>query len=401
MKKIITTLIFLIICKTSFSQTIKNFDSVYNNGRAKFQYYDGQHNEIILNGKFTFFQKNTITETGEYRNNLKVGQWDYVDTADNEYVKVSGKYKDDLKDGVWNSIQTDGSKKLNYILNFKKDTLVGKINIDGLTGQFTADGKYIGDWKMECDDYLYKASFIDNILVKLTRERLINHSLVGEYNPDISKIDFLKLTDESNHIVRQKYDLVGITRVLVDDFQTSKIYGVPDYDEKLQEQLFYYFFDCIESKIGDFLFLDRGWNSLKFSLINNPDFLYLIEPTKEIQAEKIKKRRDFEKVYGPVVEYDQIAEKPSYPGETDNFIKFIRSNYRNTGNVSGRLFIEVIIGRNGKLHIVKTTCSGNLSCEEINRILNISPNWIPGKQNGKFMNVKVAFPIIFQKMENE
>lgn len=384
----------------SFSQTIKNFDGDYKYGKAKYQYYNGKQNEVILNGKFTFSKSDKITERGEFKNNLRNGKWEYIFTEKNESVKITGKYKNDLKDGVWKfSVNKDGLKK-DYVLNFKNDVLIGKININGLIGEFNGEGKYIGNWNTDYEGYSYTANFIDNILILLSRKRLTNGSFIGEYKPDTSKIDFLNLADENNHIIRQKYDLDGNVRTIVDDFEISKVYGVPDYDENLQEKLFYYFFDSIESRLEESFINNVDWTFLKqLKLINNPDFLYLIEKSREIQENKIKNKKKFEELYGPVIEYSHAEVKPFYIDGNDKFVEFLSENYKNEESVSGRLFLEFIIDKEGKLHIVKTVCSDNISCDEINRILNISPKWEPAKQNGKLTNVRISIPIMFKKMK--
>lgn len=397
MKNSLTLLIFLFLFKTSFSQTIKNFNGVYKNGKASYQYYEGKQNEIIMNGKFNFTRNNTITESGQFKNNLKNGKWDYVYKEHKKHVEISGIYKNDLKNGLWKFNLVDENSEKKYLLNFKNDTLIGKISFDGLIGEFDNYGKYINNWTVEYEGFLYKASFIDNILIKLSRQRIKNNSFFGLYNPDISKIDFLKLNDDSNNIVRQKYDLEGSIRTIVDDFQISKIYGVPDYDENLQEKLFYYFFDSIESKIEESAFLALGWNFLKeFRLINNPEFLYT--EFKQNETTKISEVENRTFIDSDVFSYNvPLDEKPYFINGNNKFVKYIIENYSNFENVSGKAFIKFNIDKEGKLTILTIKTIGNISENELRKVVDKSPKWKPGKKDGKPIAAAFSIPITISK----
>jgi hypothetical protein len=397
MKNNLTLLIFLFLFKTSFSQTTKNFNGVYKNGKASYQYYEGKQNEIIMNGKFYFTRNNTITESGKFKDNLKNGKWDYVYKEHKKQVKISGFYKNDLKNGLWKFNLADENSEKKYLLNFKNDTLIGKINIDGLTGEFDSYGKYINNWTVEYDGFLYNASFKDNILIKLSRIKTDERNLVGLYNPEISKIDFLNLNDERNNIVRQKYDLEGSVRTIVDDFQISKVYGVPDYDENLQEKLFYNFFDDIESKIEESAFLALGWSFLKeFRLINNPEFLYT--EFKQNETTKISEVEDRTFIDVDIFSYNvPLDEEPYFINGNNKFVKYIIENYSNFENVSGKAFIKFNIDKEGKLTILTIKTTGNVSENELRKVVDKSPKWKPGKKDGKTVAVTFSIPITISK----
>ena len=327
MKKITQILLILFITNLSFSQITKTFKGNYKNGKATFQYYDGIQKDIILNGKFSFTKDNTITESGEFVNNLKNGKWVYTYRENKDLIKINGLYKNDLKDGLWSfNLYEEGLKK-EYILNFKKDTIIGKINIVGLQGEFSTNGKYIGDWIIDHNGYLSKAKFIDNILIYMDGRSTKSSTNAGRYQPDIYKIDFLNLSDKKNGVERKKYDIDFIKRT--ENLDVSKIYGVSNFEAEYKQDLFNYFFSSIVSNIKDDVFRHiLNWSYLKeFELINNPDVLYKSTQRNEIAKIEKNKREEFEEIYGSVIESSQVEEKPDYIGGFQKFIDFLSRNY--------------------------------------------------------------------------
>jgi hypothetical protein len=88
-----------------------------------------------------------------------------------------------------------------------------------------------------------------------------------------------------------------------------------------------------------------------------------------------------------------VDEKPIFKNGNDKFIKFITENYSGFDEVSGRVLIEFIIDKNGKLNILTIRTTGSISEKEIRRVLNNSPQWKPGIKKGKTVEVKYSIPI--------
>lgn len=94
-----------------------------------------------------------------------------------------------------------------------------------------------------------------------------------------------------------------------------------------------------------------------------------------------------------------VAEKmPEYPdGGIDGFRKFIIDNFQdidNTEDIEGMIVSSFIIDTNGNLRnidILRDLGSG--IAEELTRILNLTPKWIPGQIGDVNVNVKYTFPI--------
>jgi TonB family protein len=100
--------------------------------------------------------------------------------------------------------------------------------------------------------------------------------------------------------------------------------------------------------------------------------------------------------------YDVVEQMPSFPGGTQKLKEFIEENLRypkelEESCVQGRVIVRFIVERNGKLSNVKVVKSVHpVLDKEALRIVNLMPNWIPGKQNGRTVRVKFLIPITFR-----
>lgn len=105
----------------------------------------------------------------------------------------------------------------------------------------------------------------------------------------------------------------------------------------------------------------------------------------------------------PVDDFVTIAEKmPEYDGGLSSFYKYVRKKMKyptqaRKMGVEGKVFIEFIIDKTGALTEVKVIKGIGAGCdEEALKVIKNSPAWIPGKQRGKPVKVKMVLPIIFR-----
>ena len=100
--------------------------------------------------------------------------------------------------------------------------------------------------------------------------------------------------------------------------------------------------------------------------------------------------------------YDVVEQMPSFPGGYQKLYEFIKKNLRYPkecadSGIQGRVIIAFIVERNGKLSNIRVVKSVNPALDkEALRIVNLMPNWIPGKQNGRTVRVKFLIPITFR-----
>ncbi len=100
---------------------------------------------------------------------------------------------------------------------------------------------------------------------------------------------------------------------------------------------------------------------------------------------------------------DQLEEQPSFKGgSVDKFVLWVFSHLRYPeeaykNNITGKVFLEFIIHKDGKVRDVKVLrSSGNeLLDKEAIRVVSLSPEWKPGKAKGEAINVRYALPVAF------
>lgn len=105
----------------------------------------------------------------------------------------------------------------------------------------------------------------------------------------------------------------------------------------------------------------------------------------------------------PVKDFVVIAEKSAaFKGGMGKFYKWIgrRMKYPSQAKrmgVEGKVFVEFIVERNGKLTDIKVVRGIGAGCdEEAIRVLEACPNWNPGEQRGRPVRQKMVIPISFR-----
>lgn len=111
----------------------------------------------------------------------------------------------------------------------------------------------------------------------------------------------------------------------------------------------------------------------------------------------------------PIVEADSTEEvlieaeqMPSFIGGEDSLYSFLRQRLvypqlAKENGIEGKVIVRFIVEKNGKLTNIEILRKMGWGCdEEAIRILKLSPNWIPGKMNGKAVRVIYTLPITFR-----
>lgn len=92
---------------------------------------------------------------------------------------------------------------------------------------------------------------------------------------------------------------------------------------------------------------------------------------------------------------------PEYPGGSDAMTSFIKKNIKypeiaRDNDIKGKVYIEFVINTEGYVTNVQIKKGIGGGCdEEAVRIIKKMPQWKPGIQNGKPVNVKILLPILF------
>lgn len=97
-----------------------------------------------------------------------------------------------------------------------------------------------------------------------------------------------------------------------------------------------------------------------------------------------------------------VEQNPTFKGGDISFIKYLKSNLnypekaRRMG-IEGRVFVQLIVEKDGSLtdFSIIRGIGGDCNDEAI-KVMQKSPNWIPGKQRGRPVRVQMIIPISFK-----
>lgn len=95
---------------------------------------------------------------------------------------------------------------------------------------------------------------------------------------------------------------------------------------------------------------------------------------------------------------------PEFKGGYDSLVSFISENlkypeWEQKNKIEGKVYVTFVISETGKIkdiNIVKSVKESRNFDNEVIRVLNLMPDWIPGKHNGKNVDVAFSLPINFQ-----
>lgn len=99
--------------------------------------------------------------------------------------------------------------------------------------------------------------------------------------------------------------------------------------------------------------------------------------------------------------FTTVEEPAKYPGGDETLKKFIDENIEYPtqaikDNISGTVFVQIIIEKDGSISDVKVLRGIGGGCdEEAVRVISKMPNWIPAKQKGIPVRSFYIIPIIF------
>ena len=99
--------------------------------------------------------------------------------------------------------------------------------------------------------------------------------------------------------------------------------------------------------------------------------------------------------------YQKVDREPQYPGGIENLIRFINENLiypwkARAQKIQGRVFVYFVIRADGSVSGVSIRKGIGGGCdEEAMRVIRMMPDWTPGENEGKKVNVGMIFPVKF------
>ena len=110
--------------------------------------------------------------------------------------------------------------------------------------------------------------------------------------------------------------------------------------------------------------------------------------------------KDLEKS-GSGQEKDVELKMPTFPGGEEALLKFVMANTNypreaKKSKIRGKVYVSFIVDKEGKVKdaVVKKGIGGGCD-EEALRVVQMMPQWIPGTQDGRPVDVKFNLPIPF------
>ncbi|MEI7587568.1 TonB family protein [Runella sp.] len=116
------------------------------------------------------------------------------------------------------------------------------------------------------------------------------------------------------------------------------------------------------------------------------------------------KREAVEEITNPIKKgeiFTVVEQNPEFPGGMSELGRYLGRNIRypapaRRANVEGKVFVLFVVSKDGDIRSPKITKGIGFGCdEEALRVVLGMPRWIPGKQNGKEVNVEYSLPIKF------
>lgn len=97
--------------------------------------------------------------------------------------------------------------------------------------------------------------------------------------------------------------------------------------------------------------------------------------------------------------YNAVEVRPDFPGGMKKFYEYVQKNFRapEDSEVSGKIIVQFVVEKDGSLTDIKVLRDlGSGTKAEAIRVLQKSPKWKPGVQNGKNVRVLYSLPITIQ-----
>lgn len=129
-----------------------------------------------------------------------------------------------------------------------------------------------------------------------------------------------------------------------------------------------------------------------------------LDRSKEKLDELLKNQKD-EAGTGPIDSnrtFEVVEQMPQYPGGNGALMQFLSSNIKYPtiaaeNGVEGRVTVRFVVSKDGSIKDVKVAKSVDPALDkEAVRVVKSMPNWIPGKQNGRAVNVYYNVPVTFK-----
>ena len=98
----------------------------------------------------------------------------------------------------------------------------------------------------------------------------------------------------------------------------------------------------------------------------------------------------------PIIEMKDADTQPIFYAGMDALYEFIEQNFKKpeVPELIGKVFVSFVVEKDGTLTDIATTRDiGFGTGKEAERVMQLSPKWVPGRKEGKIVRVKYYLPI--------
>lgn len=254
-------------------------------------------------------------------------------------------------------------------------------------------------------------------------------------NKEITSLEYYNLVREAIYIETRKansnlvYEFIKNLKIVAEKQEISKPQLTKDYyrllkiesekkmfqtnhsDELINDAHLYLNCEEITSELKKLnLSFEYNINSIKqylsaydkLNCIDNEEISKMNKEVKRLAGLEQEVRIDFRKA--PVVEeiFEVVETQPSFPGGEEELFKFIRQNtvYPDSAKengISGKVYVQFVVTKTGEVNDIKVIRGIGGGCDEAAvAVVSKMPNWIPGEQRGKKIDVRFVLPISFK-----
>ncbi len=109
-------------------------------------------------------------------------------------------------------------------------------------------------------------------------------------------------------------------------------------------------------------------------------------------------------IYGNTEPYQLVDVMPEFKGGIDSLMSFVRQNlkypdWERENKIEGKVFVSFIVDKNGKIaepKILRSVQGSKNFDKEVIRMIKNMPDWTPGQQDKKTVEVQFNLPINFK-----
>jgi TonB family protein len=109
-------------------------------------------------------------------------------------------------------------------------------------------------------------------------------------------------------------------------------------------------------------------------------------------------------IYGKTEPYQLVDIMPEFKGGIDSLMSFIKQNleypeWEKENKIEGKVFVNFVVDKNGKIKdrkILRSVQGSKNFDKEVLRVINSMPDWTPGQQDEKNVDVQFNLPIYFK-----